>query len=288
MKTTTITCLCLQFILNFGFAQDDSSNLKFDKKYFEAVDKWVAFPDSETDSIYHYGFIYIDEHAGFTYQIGNTFTIDSLNNYTPIIIDSTVDAKYRIEPNWKPISIIPNEKLKELNLPEIPDWLKYYKENSESASYLKNIGYHYNHVGASEFALEPLLRAYEIKPHFKGLEFELSYAYNALGKYEKAILILNEAIENNPDNFYFYRELGFSLKNLDRIEEAENVYRKGIKISNNDFEKSEMAINMAQSYFHLRNYEKFKEWAKLTRKYAKKDSKYAQYIDYFEQKWDEQ
>jgi tetratricopeptide (TPR) repeat protein len=36
----------------------------------------------------------------------------------------------------------------------------------------------------------------------------------------------------------YYRELGYSYKNLDRIEEAEETYRKGIKISDNDFEKS--------------------------------------------------
>ncbi|WP_226294242.1 tetratricopeptide repeat protein [Aquimarina algicola] len=126
-----------------------------------------------------------------------------------------------------------------------------------------------------------------MEPHFDGLEFELSFAYNHLGQYEKAILILKRAIENNPKYFYFYRELGFSYKNLNRIEKAEKTYRKGIKMSNNNFEKSEMAINMAQSYFELRNKEKFDEWAKLTKKYAKKGSRYAQFIDLFEQKWNE-
>ncbi|TPN86345.1 tetratricopeptide repeat protein [Aquimarina algicola] len=231
--------------------------------------------------------MYIDEQAGFTYQLGNTFKIDSLNNYLPKAIDSTVNSKYRIEQNWKPVSIIPKEKLSELNLPAEPSWLKYYKENSNKVSYLKNIGYHYNHVGASELALDPLLKAYDIEPHFDGLEFELSFAYNHLGQYEKAILILKRAIENNPKYFYFYRELGFSYKNLNRIEKAEKTYRKGIKMSNNNFEKSEMAINMAQSYFELRNKEKFDEWAKLTKKYAKKGSRYAQFIDLFEQKWNE-
>ena len=69
------------------------------------------------------------------------------------------------------------------------------------------------------------------------------------------------------------------------IDEAEKVYRKGIKISDDDFQKSEMAVNMAQSYFELRNKEKFDEWAKLTRKYAEKDSRYTKFIDHFEQNW---
>ena len=47
-----------------------------------------------------------------------------------------------------------------------------------------------------------------------------------------------------------------------------------------------MAVNMTQSYFELRNKEKFDEWAKLTRKYAKKGSKHTQFIDHYEENWD--
>jgi tetratricopeptide (TPR) repeat protein len=283
MRTLFIILVC---IATTGLAQENRTDLSFDKKYYEAVDQWVAFPKSEKDSTFFYGFIYLDEQAGFTYQFGSTFKIDSSGNFKPEPIDSTLNAKYRIEPNWKPVAIIPQEKRAELNLPAEPDWLKIYKENSGSVSYLKNIGYHYNHVGACKLALEPLLKAYKIEPHFEGLEFELSYAYNHLGEFEKAIPILDKAIDNNPANFYLYRELGYAYVNLSRIDEAEATYRTGIDKSNNDFEKSEMAVNMAQAYFQLRNKEKFDEWAELTKKYAEKDSRYAQYIDHFEQNWD--
>lgn len=47
-----------------------------------------------------------------------------------------------------------------------------------------------------------------------------------------------------------------------------------------------MAINMAQTYFHLKNRKKFDEWAKLTKKYSKKNSQYSKYIDMFEKEWD--
>ena len=286
-KNKMRTLLILFLILTqTGLAQENSTNLKFDKKYYEAVDQWVALSKKDSEASYRYGFIYIDEQAGFTYQLGSTFKIDSLNNYVPDPVDTTTQIKYRIDPNWQKVSIIPKEKLKELKLPTQPEWLKFYKENSESVSYLKNIGYHYNHVGACKLALIPLLKAYKMEPHFDGLEFELSYAYNHLRRFKEAIPILEKAIENNPKNFYFYRELGFSYVNLKKIDEAENIYRKGIKMSDNDFEKSEMAVNMAQAYFSLKNKKKFTEWAKLTRKYAKKDSRYAQFIDHFEQNWD--
>ena len=106
-----------------------------------------------------------------------------------------------------------------------------------------------------------------------------------MGQFEKAIPVLEKAIKNNPKNYYFYRELGYSYLGLNNIDEAEKTYRKGIKMSDNDFEKSEMSVNMAQAYFKLKNKKKFNEWAELTRKYAKENSQYVQYIDHFEKNW---
>ncbi|MCH2192598.1 tetratricopeptide repeat protein [Kordia sp.] len=281
-----LTLLCAVFIATISFAQSTQKVLfKFDKNYFEAVDKWVLYASEEGDAKLGLGFIYIDEEAGFTlnHEREISITPSGLKNGNGL---KNTNIKMRLTPNSAKVSILTTEQIKELGLPEQPEWLKIYKRNSEKVSYLKSIGYYYNHVGASKFALVPLLKAYEKEPHFNGLEFELSYAYNAIGQFKKAITVLEKAIHNNPNNYYFFRELGFAYKNLDRVEDAEKVYKKGISISDNDFEKSEMAVNMAQTYFQLRNSAKFDEWAKLTRKYAEKGSRYAQFIDYFESKWD--
>lgn len=284
MRIIILTLLLL--ISNFTVAQDKANELKFNTKYFNAVDKWVAFPKKDSDSTFVYGFVYLDNQAGFTFDYKSKFKIEK-NSIKNIQQDTTVGSmKYRLQPNTVLVSVLNKKQILDLKLPKYPDWLAIYKKDSTQVEYLKNEGYHYNHVGASNLALRPLLKAYKIEPHFKGLEFELSYAYNALGDFNRAITVLEKAIKNNPDDFYFYRELGFSYKNLNKIEEAEKIYRKGIEISDNDFEKSEMAVNMAQSYFILRNKEKFEEWAELTRKFADKNSKYAQFIDQFEQNWD--
>ncbi|WP_299887158.1 tetratricopeptide repeat protein [uncultured Lacinutrix sp.] len=280
-----IIILALILISNIGFSQNNLTELKFDTKYFNAVDKWVVFPKKDTDSTYTYGFIYLDNQAGFTFNYKTQFQIDE-QNLKNITKDSILGfMKYRLEPNTSLVSVLTENQISTLNLPKEPEWLSIYKAGSDEVDYLKNEGYHFNHVGASDLALKPLLKAYAIEPHFDGLEFELSFAYNHLGQYENAIPILEKAIENNPKNFYFYRELGYSYANLNKIQEAEKTYHKGIKMSDNDFEKSEMAVNMAQAYFKLKNKEKFHEWAKLTKKYAKENSRYVQYIEYFEQNW---
>ncbi|MFK7747832.1 MAG: tetratricopeptide repeat protein [Kordia sp.] len=282
----TITFLCALFIFNINFAQSNKKVLfKVDKNYYEAVDKWVVYPSEKEDKTVTLGFIYIDRQAGFTlnYEYDIELTLEGLKKGSSL--DNT-SLKVRLTKDFGKVAILTPQQVKELGLPEQPDWLKIYKKDAKKVSYLTKIGYHYNHVGASKFALTPLLKAYEKEPHFAGLEFELSYAYNAIGEFEKAITILEKAIHNNPNNYFFFRELGFSYKNLKRVEDAERTYKKGISMSDNDFEKSEMAVNMAQTYFELRNRKKFDEWAKLTRKFAKKGARYAKFIDYFESNWD--
>ena len=269
-------------ISNYCFSQE----LKFDKKFSDAVDKWVAFNKKEDDSTYIYGFIYIDEQAGFTFDYASRFKINQ-NTLEKLPNEMESSIKSRLSPNTANVHILTENEIKQLNLPNQPEWLKSYKTNENSVSYLKNIGFHFNAVGASKNAIEPLLKAYKIEPHYVGLEFELAYAYNATKNHDKAIEILNEAIKNDPKNFWFLRELGFAYKNLGNLEKAEETYKKGISLSSDKNQKAEMAVNMAQSYFQTKNKKKFEEWAKITKQYSEKGSQFDQYVDYWSKNWTE-
>jgi len=286
MKKVTLIVILLIAINTGIFSQSMIGGHPVDKEYYEAVDRWVMFPKQDSDSTYYYGFIYIDPQAGFTYQAGSEFKIDKDGKFVSGPIDQTKNIKVRLPERWGLVGIIPNYRLEELGLPEYPDWLKFYKSDENDVSYMVSIGYFYNHVGACNTALDILNKAYSIEPHHKGLEFELSFAYNALGQYENAIPVLEKAIDNNPNDFFFYRELGFSLCNINKPEDAETVYIKGIEICDNDPQKSEMAVNMAQAYFLSKNKTKFDEWYKITKKYVEKDSQIDQFIEMLMEKID--
>lgn len=276
--------LCF-FLLNssIGFSQLDTTELKFNTKYYDAVDKWIAFPQKQADTTYTFGFIYLDEQAGFTFDYNSHFEkTDSGLKKLPRQFEAGL--KSRLSHNTVNVAVLSEKQVSELELTKVPEWLAIYKEGSDQVGYLKNIGFHYNAAGASNLALEPLNKAYEMEPHFNGLEFELAYAYNAIGQFDKAIPIMENAIENDPYNFLFYRELGFSYKNLEQIDKAENMYREGMKLTNDKTQKGEMAVNMAQLYFQLKDKEKFNEWAKLTRKYSEKDSEFVRFIGDWEEK----
>lgn len=274
--------LLIVLFSNFCFSQ----NLSFDKKFTDAVDKWVAFDKSPNDSTYIYGFIYIDEQAGFTFDYGSRFTIKD-NKLERLTNNMEAGLKSRLTTNTADVHILTKDELKQLNLPNQPDWLQNYKSNDNTVAYFKNIGFHYNHVGASQKAIAPLQKGYAIDPHYDGLEFELAYAYNATQNHQKAIEVLTKAIQNDAQNFWFFRELGFAYKNMGNLEKAEEIYKKGIAICTDNNQKAEMAVNMVQSYFQAKNKAKFDEWAMLTQQFIEKNSVFDQYIEYWKDNWSE-
>ncbi len=267
----------------YCFGQD----LNFDTRFFDAVDKWVAFEKNGDQKEYGYGFIYIDEDAGFTFDYTSDFKITD-EGFENIPREFQGMFKSRLTANTANVHILTDRQIAQLQLPAQPEWLEVYKRNENELSYLVKIGSSYNHVGASINALKPLSQVYAVNPHYEGVEFELAYAYNATENYEKAFEVLTKAIGKDPKNFLFFKELGFASLRMGKIEKAEETYKKGIALSNDNQQKSEMAFNLTHSYFLSKNKSKFDEWEKVTRKYMEKDSQLSQYIDYFKENWGKQ
>jgi len=284
MKKLFIICLSILFLTNAN--AQENNELKFETNFYDAVNKWVVLPKKSTDTTYTYGFIYMDISAGITFHLGGSFFLDKNNKYIGDAEPGHQMTKKRLDnPNIVKMAVLNNKKMAELNLTKEPDWLVHYKFSEDSVENLKQLGYHFNHVGACEKALLYLNKAYKKEPHYKGLEFEIAYAHNHLGQYDKSIPILEKALKNDSKNYSFYRELGYAYSKLNKLDMAEKTYKKGISLSDSNFEKSEMAVNMAQGYFLIKNKAKFDEWAKITKTYAEKGSQYAQYIDFFEKEW---
>lgn len=281
-----ITLLILLLISSVGYAQPNKKVLNFKTKYYSAVDKWVAFPKKASDSTYTYGFVYIDVMAGFTFRYQSTFRVTKKGLKNSSVADPEAETvKYKLNRRTSLVSVLTDKQIAQLGLPRKPKWLATFKGGFEKPEYQKRIGAHYNHAGASHLAIAPLNKAYKLKPHLKGLEFELGYAYNTLQQFDKAIKVLENAIRKNPRNPLFYRELGYAYNYSQQVEKAENTYLKGISLSKDDFGKSEMAYNMTYSFFEMKNRAKFDKWVKITKKYAAEGSKYMWYLELLEKKW---
>lgn len=277
-----IFILCSFLLFSFG-TYSQKNKLVSDKKYYEVVDKWVAIQTSDTS--YVSGFVYIDEIAGFTFDMNIPFTIDKNGEFISGEKHIEGFVKHRLDNSYRNMAVIPNEKVKELGLEIIPGWLSAYKTNENSVEYMKNIGLHYNSVGGSTYAIPILENAYKKEPHHKGLEFELAFAYNATKQFEKAVPVLEKAIKKNNKDYLLYKELGFALMNLERFDEVEKTYKKGISISEREDMKAEMAANMTSVFLHLNNKTKFFEWIEILKKHTKDNPQMKQYVDLFLSEW---
>lgn len=269
----------------FNIALAQKSNLAFETKFYNAEDQWVVFNKKDKQNTYALGFIYLDPQSGYTYKYEGELEYKNNKFHKIPRLDTSSNIMVRLDPNTFDVMPLNDEQIKYLHLNPQPEWLKPYKENSNFLQNRVQRASWMNGAGASIKALPILQKAYQEDPHFPGLEFELGYAYNATGSFYKAVIVLNKAIENNPSNFWYYRELGFSLKHLNNLPEAEKVYRKGIELASDKTQVAEMAINMAQSYFHAKDKPKFDEWKVIVVQNSEPDSQYRAYLNYYEENW---
>jgi tetratricopeptide (TPR) repeat protein len=273
-----VTLLSVSFVAN---AQHKvPADLVFNKSIFDCENNWVAFPKKTTDSVYAYGFIYLDATAGFTFQLESFFSIGNDGELLGKPKNITGTAKYRLDQNASKVSLLTTQRQEELGLPAQPKWLSIYaREEPVTPADLTRRGKHFNHVGAFAKAFQDLNKAYQLDPHFNGLEFELAYYYNATQAYQKAVDILISAIKNDDKNFWFYRELGYSYMNLKKIDDAELTYEKGIAMSTDKKQQAEMAYNMAYTFFQQKNKTKFESWSSKTRSVADPESQFVKNLD---------
>ena len=242
--------------------------LKFDKRFVQCEDKWVAHKMNKEDSTYNYGFIYIDAAAGLTYQDVGSFKI-SEGRFVPKQND--YNSKIRLEINRVKVSWIPESKFEELQVSATPDWLKAYKTDTASIERLYRWGFLYNSWDECEKALTFLEKGQAINPKFKGLEFELAYAYNALERYNNAITVLEGALQTTPNECYLYKELSYAQMHIGQLDKAAVSCKKGIELCSEKPMKCEIAFNLAKQYFLIKDKVNFKSWADEMKKWADTD-----------------
>lgn len=263
----------LLFLILCATTLNAQTNLHFDKRLIVCEDKWVAL-QKDKDSLYSYGFIYIDPEAGLTLDLAGTFRIDEQGTFVPQLKFDSFSVKHRLEPGKVLAAFIPENKFADLKIAATPAWLKYYKADSNSVKQLYRRGFLYNAWDECERALVYLEKAQKTDPLFQGLSFELAYAYNALGKYDQAIAVLESAIKTNPEDCYLYKELSYAQIHSAQLDKAAATCTKGISFCKDNNMKSEIAYNLAQQFYRQKDKVNFSYWAHETKKWATAGDRY--------------
>jgi tetratricopeptide (TPR) repeat protein len=275
--------LTLLFIASIGSIQAQNI-LKFDKRNVQCEDKWVAYQMNK-DSLYSFGFIYIDATAGLTLNYEGDFKIDKTGKFNRIKQDSIREVgfmKVRLEPNRVVIAEIPESKFTELKIEKTPKWLANYKTDENSVNRLYKWGFMYNGWNECEKALTYLEKAEKIEPNYNGLQTELAFSYNALKKYESAEICLLKAIKNNPNDCYTYKELAYSYNHQGKTDDVIKTYFTMVKTCKEENYIQETAYNLAFKYYETKDKVNFKKWKIEAEKWSKTENQFTKYLKLME------
>lgn len=270
----------LLLLLFTTFQLQAQTNLTFNKRYIECEDKWVAYKMDE-DSTNIYGFIYIDEEAGLTFNLEGKFKLKSDNTYQ-VEKNKEANIKVRLEPNKVKVAIIPESMYKDLQIVSIPEWLKYYKTNVDSISRLYKWGFMYNGWSQCEKALEYLLKAYAINPNYNGLAVEIAYSYNCMNDFDNAYKVLKDALKTDPTSAYVNKEYIYTLVKKKDIEMAIEHYKKSISLNNEDIYNAENCFNILGYYYKQKDIKNFNIWKKELKKWPNNNEQITKYVKLME------
>lgn len=237
------------------------------------------------DSLYSFGFIYIDATAGLTLNYEGDFKIDKTGKFNRIKQDSIREVgfmKVRLEPNRVVIAEIPESKFTELKIEKTPKWLANYKTDENSVNRLYKWGFMYNGWNECEKALTYLEKAEKIEPNYNGLQTELAFSYNALKKYESAEICLLKAIKNNPNDCYTYKELAYSYNHQGKTDDVIKTYFTMVKTCKEENYIQETAYNLAFKYYETKDKVNFKKWKMEAEKWSKTENQFTKYLKLME------
>ncbi len=260
----------LLFVFSYCLPAMAQDALTSDKTFIECEDKWIAMLNK--DNSLTYGFVYIDTQAGLTLDVAGTFKVVD-NVFVPSKRENS-SMKVRIPLNNNKVAIIPLERLKELEVDPVPDWLKIYKGENTSVARWFRLGFIYNLWEKCDQALVYLDKVKAIDPNYKGLKFEYAFAYNALKQFDKALMVLNDAIKEDPKDCYLHKEIVFAQMNLKKPELAAERAKIGIEACSDDAIKGEMAYNICKQYYLLKDKEAFNKWELEAKKWLPSDNKW--------------
>ncbi len=261
-----------------------AAGLTYDVHMSDCEDRWVALYHKPEDHDYTYGFVYIDPQAGFTLHFGGRFTIDADGKYrsapNPIPPDK-MTLKIRLEQNGV-AALLPARALAQLQLPQKPDWLKYYEDEADPITHKVNWGSFYNGIGDLRRAIDYLESAYKERPDAPKLVFELVYAYNALERPEDAIRLSKSEFAKNPKDELLCREMAFAYLHLKSYKEAATQYQACIALCGDSesqmAEKSELAMNLSSTYKALADTPNSEAWLEKAKRWAPKGSPVYRYF----------
>lgn len=250
-----------------GFGARAQNGLKFDKLLIDCEDKWIAL-SLDDGTKYAFGYVYLDNSAGLTFNLKGSFTIES-NVYLP---KHTPEVKNRIEPSESKVALIPPKRLAELQVEKEPRQFDYIGKNNKQDRYLKLA------MTCKKWKRFKLAERYEALAvgTYTYFSFDGSnFISESIPKPQETsrIRVLNG---NYTDS---YQQEIFRLAKANKMKDAQLTYIEAIRICGDESAKADMAYNIAYQYYTKADVKNFDIWCNEVKRWIVKDNNYAAKLD---------
>lgn len=147
--------------------------------------------------------------------------------------------------------------------------MRHYRDERPPGEHHASWAYHYNHIGASEIALDHVAKAEAAGFTSPELTFEHAFALNALGRFEETVAVLTPLVKQKNSSADIVAELAFAYLSQGEYANAIALYKNAIKIKPPSERRWEFAQNIAAVYDRLGERSQGNRWAQKAEKYKK-------------------
>lgn len=263
MQNKVYTLLPL-FYLHSILGQNKQPDTLIHTDYFNAVHHWVVLPQNLPSVSYWLGYVYADPHQGFTFVFEDELTLNARGIWKRCHRENAHILRLILDAKSPKLWLLDTKTLQKLKLKAPPLWLEVM--HYEAETWIESARKFMAHGQYAE-AVYGFEQAFRQNAQIPNLNFELALALNSIERYPQCIRHVLGCIAQKPDDYRLYREMGYALVQMHQPQEAEKVYEQGLQVCQQNEQRREMALDMAQTFYRLRDQERFEKWAKILRQF---------------------
>lgn len=264
-KTLVVIALCC---ITAALAQaSEAGELMFEQSIADCENKWFGARAENGGVIL--GYVYIDPSAGFTFE--HYGTLDEAGGaLSAVQSDLSKEARliHRIGRNF-PATCLTEVQVAALGLPATPETMKFYKDTRRPGEHHTAWAHHYNHIGASDKALDHVSKAIAAGAVSTDLTFEHAFALNVLGRFDETITLLEPVVSSGNTTDDLIAELAYARLMQGEYQRAIELYTQAIDHDQDEptSRRWEFARNIAAAYEELGDTEQRDMWFKRSEQF---------------------
>lgn len=245
--------------------------LTFAQRIAQCENAWFGARTEGGDVVL--GYVYIDPDAGFTYEhYGTLQRSDGVLRAVPSELYGQSRVIHRIDTNV-PATCLTGPQAAMLGLPSAPESMAFYKDERSPGEHHARWAFHYNHIGASDIALDHVMKALAAGVSSNSLTFEHAFALNVLGRYGETVVLLEPVVASSDKTADLIAELAFAKLRLREYDAAITLYGRAIdhRKGGPSTRRWEFARNIAAAYAELGDVKQRDAWLKKSERLKKRD-----------------